>query len=58
MLSNGTIRLRALEVDDLDMLYLWENDTSSWRDGTNIAPFSRRMLAEYIDTYDGDIFKS
>lgn len=58
MLSNGTIRLRALEVDDLDMLYLWENDTSSWRDGNNIAPFSRRMLAEYIDTYDGDIFKS
>lgn len=58
MLSNNSIRLRALEIDDLDMLYLWENDTSLWRDGNNIAPFSHRLLAEYIDTYDGDIFKS
>ena len=58
MLSDNSIRLRALEPDDLDMLYLWENDTSIWRYGNNMAPFSRKMLADYIDSYDGDIFKS
>lgn len=58
MLSNDTIRLRALEPDDLDLLYVWENDTSMWGFGNNIAPFSRKQLAEYIDTYDGDIFKA
>lgn len=58
MLSDNSIRLRALEPDDLDMLYLWENDTSIWRYGNNIAPFSRKMLADYIDSYDSDIFKS
>lgn len=58
MLSNNLIRLRALEPDDIDMLYLWENDTELWKYGSNIAPFSRKLLADYIDTYEGDIFKS
>ena len=39
MLSDNFIRLRALEIEDLDMLYLWENDTSLWHYGNNIAPF-------------------
>ena len=58
MLSDNLVRLRALEAEDLDMLYLWENDTSLWKHGGNIAPFSRKLLADYIDTYDGDIFKA
>lgn len=58
MLSNNSIRLRALEIEDLDLLYIWENDTSLWRYGNNIAPFSRKLLLEYINTYDGDIFRS
>jgi len=58
MLSNHLIKLRAIEAEDLDMLYIWENDTSLWRYGNNIAPFSRKLLLDYIDNYDGDIFKS
>lgn len=58
MLSNGHIRLRALEAEDLDLLYIWENDTELWRSGSNIAPFSRKLLADYIASYDGDIFKA
>ncbi|MDE6756903.1 MAG: GNAT family N-acetyltransferase [Muribaculaceae bacterium] len=58
MLSDNFIRLRALEVEDLDMLYLWENDTSLWHYGNNIAPFSRKLLIDYINNYDGDIFSS
>lgn len=58
MLSNDTIRLRALEPEDLDILYVWENDTSMWGFGNNISPFSHKQLADYIATYDGDIFKA
>lgn len=58
MLSNDLIKLRALEPTDLDLLYIWENDTSMWRYGNNITPFSRKLLADYIANYDGDIFKS
>lgn len=58
MLSNNSIRLRALEVEDLEMLYLWENDTSLWQYGNNMAPFSRKVLLDYINNYDGDIFRS
>lgn len=57
MLSNQLINLRALEPSDLDMLYLWENDTELWRYGNNVAPFSRKLLADYIESYDSDIFK-
>lgn len=57
MLSDGKIKLRAMEPDDLDVLYRWENDTSLWDVGCAIAPFSRKQLWDYIETYDGDIFK-
>lgn len=58
LLSNNIISLRAVEPEDLDMLYLWENDTSMWECGNNMAPFSRKLLSDYIESYDGDIFKS
>lgn len=58
MLSDDKIRLRALEPTDLDVLYRWENDTSLWEVGCSIAPFSRKQLWDYIETYDGDIFNA
>ena len=38
------VRLRALEPEDLDILYRYENDSSLWEVGTTIAPFSRKQL--------------
>lgn len=58
MLSDDTIILRALEPDDLDVLYRWENDTSLWSVGTTIAPFSRKQLWDYIATYDNDLYSA
>lgn len=58
MLSNDLICLRALEPEDLDLLYIWENDITMWQYGNNIAPFSRKLLTDYIANYDSDIFKS
>lgn len=50
------ITLRALEPVDVDTLYRWENDTRIWEAGSTLAPFSRKQLWDYIDTYDGDIY--
>ena len=47
-LENEVIRLRALEPQDLDILYEWENDTTLWELGSTLAPFSRYVLATYI----------
>lgn len=52
------IRLRALELMDVDTLYEWENDTAAWQEGSTIAPFSRRQLMDYVTTYDGDIYSA
>lgn len=52
------ITLRALEPIDVDTLYRWENDTSIWEAGSTLAPFSRKQLWDYIDTYDGDIYSA
>ncbi|GHT34068.1 N-acetyltransferase [Bacteroidia bacterium] len=48
MLTNEKIRLRALEPEDLDLLYAWENDTNLWRMGNTLSPYSRYVLKEYI----------
>ncbi|MDE6136098.1 MAG: GNAT family N-acetyltransferase [Muribaculaceae bacterium] len=57
-LSDDLIRLSAPEPADLDCLYLWENDPELWPCGDNSAPLSRHQLAEYIASYDADIFSA
>lgn len=56
LLSDGIVSLRALEPEDADKLYLWENDTRLWNVGCATAPFSRKQLEEYICNYDADVF--
>ena len=58
ILTDGTISLRALEPEDVDILFGWENDTDVWDDGATIAPFSRALLADYVANYEPDIFKA
>lgn len=55
--KQNTIRLRALEPGDLDMIYRWENDPALWPVGNTIAPLSRFQLNNYIRSYSGDIFQ-
>lgn len=47
-LSDEEIRLRALEPEDLEVLYRWENDSTLWEVGNTLAPFSRYALKRYI----------
>lgn len=50
------ICLRAMEPEDLDLLYLVENDESVWNTGTTNVPYSRYALTNYIANCTSDIF--
>lgn len=58
-LKNDNIYLRAVEPEDLDYLYKWENDTNLWIHGNTLAPYSRNTLRQYIEeAQQYDIFQS
>lgn len=57
-LESDIIKLRAPEPSDLDSLYIWENDTRVWQAGMTLAPFSRNVLAKYLETAHLDIFET
>ena len=57
-IHNDILMLRALEPTDLDALYCWENDVDLWNTSATITPFSRKQLWDYIENYDGDIFRT
>lgn len=50
------IRLRAIEPEDLDMLYKIENDELLWNVGVSNVYYSRYILHEYIANSKGDIY--
>ncbi|MDP4267371.1 MAG: GNAT family protein [Bacteroidota bacterium] len=51
-----SIRLRALEPTDVDVLYNWENDTSVWKVSNTLTPFSKFVIEEYIACSHNDIY--
>ena len=57
-MSERQITLRALEPIDVDTLYRWENDPAVWDVGCTLAPYSRKQLWDYVDSYDGDIYSA
>ena len=54
-LTGKQIEMRAVEPEDLDALYRWENDSSLWIYGSTVSPFSRYLLKQYIESYTADI---
>lgn len=50
------IRLRAIEPEDLDLLYHIENDMSLWNIGVTNVPYSRYTLHDYLATSADDIY--
>lgn len=56
-LQREHINLRAVEPEDLDYLYLRENDSSVWHEGATVAPYSRALLHQYIEQYTADIYR-
>jgi len=57
MLQNVNIRLRALEVEDIDLLYKWENDDKLWHLSNTTKPFSKYVLEQYILNSHLDIYE-
>lgn len=59
LLKNSQIALRAVEPEDLDILYKWENTTELWIHGNTLAPYSKLVLRQYInDALEMDIYQS
>jgi diamine N-acetyltransferase len=52
------VRLRALEPEDLELLYKWENNDINWSISNTVAPFSRFTLKRYIENSHKNIFET
>jgi diamine N-acetyltransferase len=50
------VTLRAIEPEDLDLLYRIENDQQLWHVGATNVPYSRYTLHDYIATSSDDIY--
>lgn len=58
-LEGMSVRLRAVEPADADLMYAWENDCGIWSVSGTLAPFSRRQIACFIEReQDADILRS
>ena len=56
LLKSERVRLRALEMSDVDAIFEWDNDTEVWQYGCNSAPYSRHQIENYIATNTSDIY--
>lgn len=51
------IILRAVEPEDLELFYKWENNEDFWMVSNTITPFSRYTLKRYIENSHKTIFE-
>lgn len=58
ILESDIMRLRALEPEDIDILYKWENDTRLWKMSNTVAPFSKFILRRFIEDQKYDIYET
>lgn len=56
-LKGKHIYLRALELEDLDFVYIIENDETIWEISNTISPFSKYVITEYLANAHKDIFE-
>jgi len=50
--------LRALEPEDIDLLYRWENNMEIWEVSNTLTPFSKHQLKKYIEQAQLDVFQT
>jgi diamine N-acetyltransferase len=56
VLEGPNIWLRALEPEDLDYLYSIENDPDIWEVSGTLAPYSKKVLRDYLGRAHLDIY--
>lgn len=55
-LKGEDIYLRALEPEDLDFIYIIENDERIWEMSTTQTPYSRFLIKQYLENAHQDIY--
>ena len=58
LLQGTSIRLRALEPEDLPFLEQVENNPEFWEISHTLSPFSRYTLTQYLEAAGKDIYES
>lgn len=56
LLQGKEIALRAMEPEDLEILYTLENDTTLWNISSVNVPYSKYTLKQFITTGNHDIY--
>ncbi len=56
-LEGKHIRLRPVEIEDLDHLYRYENDAEMWVVSNHLNPISRFYLEQYILHAENNIYR-
>ncbi len=56
-LKGQHIYLRALELDDLNFIYAIENDESIWEISSTNTPYSKFLIAQYLENAHKDIYE-
>ena len=57
-LKGNSIYLRALEPNDLEFIYLIENDESMWEMSYTQTPYSRFLIRQYLENAHQDIYEA
>lgn len=57
-LSGKNVYLRALEPQDLDFLYIIENDSLFWEISSTLTPYSKHVLTQYLANAHQDIYEA
>jgi diamine N-acetyltransferase len=57
-LSAKNISLRAMEPADIELLYNIENNTDWWHLSSNVTPYSRFVLEQYLVNAQPDIYSA
>jgi diamine N-acetyltransferase len=57
MLQSSSVFLRALEPEDLELLYTIENDTTVWSVSSERSHYSKFALKQYLASQPANIFQ-
>ncbi len=56
LLKGNKVSLRALEQNDIDVLFTWENNPKIWKVSNTLSPYSRFVLEQYLLSANQDIY--
>lgn len=57
-MKDELVLIRALEPEDLEYLYKWENNMDLWEVSDTLTPFSHFALKQYIENSHRDIYET